>query len=462
MERDRPSPLRFWYRQSRERLVPVRGSVFGLYGDRVTRGDPPPIQPDMAEIRTDMSGRLVSFRRIPPASGWGAAPGEPFDWSVPFREAGLDIALFEAVEPTRAPPVGSDARRAWKGVYPESPEVELRVAAASLDGRPVYFELLDPWALDEEGSGRPGRTTRDYMPAGVIVVFITVLSGCAWIARRNLRLGRGDRRGALRLWGWLFAANMVFWVFAASHVGDVEADGPMLLGALSWALARAGFTAMLYIALEPYIRRNWPDRIISWSRLLAGRFRDPLVGRDTMFGLVVMSIAIFALIAFFRWGSMPTGVGMPLDTLTSPRYVMGSLFSAQNGAVGNTFALIFVLIILRMLLRKAWIATAVWGGLVTAMFWTNLGADLTFALPLALIMAAGLVFLIHRCGLLSLVIGAYSFGILFGTPMTLDLGVWYAPGTIVALAVVAGMTAYAFVTTTRGQTLFADDEAGPH
>jgi len=33
---------------------------------------------------------------------------------------------------------------------------------------------------------------------------------------------------------------------------------------------------LFYIALEPYVRRLWPKTLVSWHRLLAGRFR----GRD--------------------------------------------------------------------------------------------------------------------------------------------------------------------------------------
>jgi hypothetical protein len=32
------------------------------------------------------------------------------------------------------------------------------------------------------------------------------------------------------------------------------------------------------------VRRRWPATLVSWSRLLAGRFRDPLVGRDVLAG----------------------------------------------------------------------------------------------------------------------------------------------------------------------------------
>jgi hypothetical protein len=34
----------------------------------------------------------------------------------------------------------------------------------------------------------------------------------------------------------------------------------------------------MYMALEPVVRRRWPEVLVSWSRLLAGRLRDPLVG----------------------------------------------------------------------------------------------------------------------------------------------------------------------------------------
>ncbi len=30
------------------------------------------------------------------------------------------------------------------------------------------------------------------------------------------------------------------------------------------------------------MRRRWPHAIISWTRLLSGRFNDPLVGRDLL------------------------------------------------------------------------------------------------------------------------------------------------------------------------------------
>ena len=44
---------------------------------------------------------------------------------------------------------------------------------------------------------------------------------------------------------------------------------------------------LLYIALEPHLRRVWPETMIGWSRLLAGSVRDPLVGRDVLVGVLI-------------------------------------------------------------------------------------------------------------------------------------------------------------------------------
>ena len=41
------------------------------------------------------------------------------------------------------------------------------------------------------------------------------------------------------------------------------------------------------MAVEPFARRTWPKLLISWQRLLNGRFRDPLVGRDVLLGGLV-------------------------------------------------------------------------------------------------------------------------------------------------------------------------------
>ena len=59
-----------------------------------------------------------------------------------------------------------------------------------------------------------------------------------------------------------------------------------LLIATGWSLVWTAFAWLIYISLEPYVRRWWPHTLISWARLLSGRVRDPLVGRDVLAGLL--------------------------------------------------------------------------------------------------------------------------------------------------------------------------------
>lgn len=116
-----------------------------------------------------------------------------------------------------------------------------------------------------------------------LLVLLGVLLGSAWLARKNLRAGRGDRRGALRL----SAVTAV----VATTMALASSDFPLDLGgvfggamyAIQQALLWAGATWLLYLAVEPSIRRSRPELLVSWSRAVAGELRDPL-GRDLLIG----------------------------------------------------------------------------------------------------------------------------------------------------------------------------------
>ena len=49
---------------------------------------------------------------------------------------------------------------------------------------------------------------------------------------------------------------------------------------------------LLYLALEPYVRKFWPTTLISWSRCVAGNALDPQVGRDVLIGVFVAAITL--------------------------------------------------------------------------------------------------------------------------------------------------------------------------
>jgi hypothetical protein len=43
--------------------------------------------------------------------------------------------------------------------------------------------------------------------------------------------------------------------------------------------------------VEPQVRRRWPAVLVAWSRVLSGRIRDPLVGREALAGIALCTAA---------------------------------------------------------------------------------------------------------------------------------------------------------------------------
>jgi serine/threonine protein kinase len=141
-------PVSLLYRQSLKRMVP--GNELG----RVDVNDPPFELSGSVVATTDAVGRLVYLRVMPPQRDTGSAVARPVDWDALFGPAGLDRSKFSEVASQWIPPVAFDQRAEWTGVAPWAPDTPVRVSAAAWQGRPVYFEVLGPWAV-ADGRGAP-------------------------------------------------------------------------------------------------------------------------------------------------------------------------------------------------------------------------------------------------------------------------------------------------------------------
>src|SRR5262249_1419530 len=148
------------------------------------------------------------------------------------------------------------------------------------------------------------------------------------LARRNLRLGRGDRAGAFRVALFTFLAFGSARMFRADHVAG-EGELWILIKVLAYPTFWAVLVWILYGALEPYARRRWPRLLISWKRLLAGALRDPLVGRDVLLGTTVGLVLVVSERLFWLvpcWLGLPPPVPDTILTgaaLTSLRQALG-------------------------------------------------------------------------------------------------------------------------------------------
>jgi serine/threonine-protein kinase len=427
--------LFFWYRESPHLLLAgdlLRGPV-----DFLT---PAPSAPGMAGVRLDTEGRLLELLDVP--RGDAPALERPWDWSGLFARAGLDPTDWRAVEPEPIPPLHADARLAWEARDSADPATALRVEAGAFRGRPVYFRIVGPW-------GRPD-PSRPRDPAWGMYGLLAVLAAAVFLARRNLRLGRGDVNGALVLGVFSFLAG--FLGFGVLHEGARILGAPIMLFAnVAFSAVFASVAAASYLALEPFVRRRWPDTLTSWARLVGGRFRDPLVGRDLLLGaLFAVPLALLDHLSIVLRGPGAREL-VTLEDLLGGRHVLATiLFSAGPGVV-TAMTMLLIFVIFHALLRRTWAAFLVTIALETLMLGVGNRADLANLLFVSLALAVLL-----RLGLLAAIAALACHTLLAHTIITTQLDAWYSDMTIGAIAAILALAGYGFVTSRAGKPLFGD------
>ena len=177
------------------------------------------------------------------------------------------------------------------------------------------------------------------------------------LARRNLRLGYGDTRGGRRLAIWIASGGILWPVLRAHHVPLVVDEWIFLLIATGWALVWTAFAWLIYISLEPYVRRWWPHTLISWARLLSGRVRDPLVGRDLLAGLLAGIGLVALLIARVEVSRRLGVIVSPLDqaySLEALRLVpyFGLIVYFGIDVLNFALAMLGTLLLIRVIVRN--------------------------------------------------------------------------------------------------------------
>jgi hypothetical protein len=324
-----------------------------LLAGQVTLSDPPLAMPGTVGLMLDPQGKL-RFLHAVPSHDDVQAPTAVFDWNRLFAEAGFDATRFTPVASTRIPPIYADARRAWDGAYPDRADVPIHLEAAAVAGRPVYFEVFEPWNTSSLVERLRLVERGGFVPATIaLLLFVT---GAVLLARRNLLSGRGDPSGAFRLAAMLCALHVVAGMLRATLLSfNVQ----MALVARGLLLAAAVWVA--YMALEPFLRRHWPSTMISWSRLLAGRVRDPLVGRDLLIGLltgVVLQLLWQVRLMAPAWLGSPPRISMDLASfpqLSGLRFTAAAILSSAGAAALIGTSVVWLFCVLSLVLRRRWL-----------------------------------------------------------------------------------------------------------
>jgi hypothetical protein len=453
-------PAFFWYRESAQS---IQRSGFGDFLFRfggVTYEDPPLRRPGEFRARLDGTGRLWSFEAIPPDQDSSPASNAGADWALLFSEAGLDISAWRPSAPQWNPASYADTRAAWEGSFPDMPDVPLRVEAAAYRGRPVSFFIVGPWTQSLSSSAVGGRTAPQQF-GGILAILLVaaVVGGALFFASRNLRSGRGDRRGAWRLAALVLALNSGAWLLSEHHVAGFG-ELSLLFNFGSWALTMAGVVWIMYVALEPFVRRRWPHVLVSWTRVWSGGWWDPLVGRDVLIGCAA-GIGTRIVIHLWLLASSDFELAVGLEPIRGTAFFLANLLVSSLGAIMNGLTVLFLFFFLRTVIRSQRVA------LVSALVLTSLALGLGWAvgapgassLPwvnvaIVLMLMGASLWLLVSFGLVAPIVASFMTSLFVGYPITLQ-STWYASYGYASLAIVGAIAVYGFKVSLGGQPLLA-------
>lgn len=182
------------------------------------------------------------------------------------------------------------------------------------------------------------------------------------------------------------------------------AEFTLMFSAFRDALVTGIIFWLLYMATEPQTRIRLPRMLESWNRVLAGKFRHPLVGQDVLIGLTIGISTV--LIAY--------AIPIPFMERYAPRLLpySGAYFSLwcwrTVTAVGGALSYMFALNLMIVIFRRQWVAVAAFVLALTPLITWGHVPPFTVALNVALLLLAVACVLV-RFGLLCTVAVMYAF-----------------------------------------------------
>jgi serine/threonine-protein kinase len=215
---------------------------------------------------------------------------------------------------------------------------------------------------------------------------------------------------------------------------------------------------MAYLALEPWVRRQWPHSIISWTRVLAGHVRDARVGADILAGIcfgVVSKLVDEAINSF----EVNAG-GLPDQTsslaLVGGRFTIAPWTNALVGSIVTTLGLFLLFFLCRLVARKFWLACAIFVLMFVAIA-TLSSLHPAYDATDAFVVFSLFTFVMLRYGLVTLASMIMVNTVLGSYALTWDFSAFYAGGSVLALVSIAVFAGLAFRFALGGRAILGDD-----
>ncbi|MHB1423070.1 MAG: hypothetical protein ACYC3I_07725 [Gemmataceae bacterium] len=213
---------------------------------------------------------------------------------------------------------------------------------------------------------------------------------------------------------------------------------------------------------------------------MAGRFHDPLVGRDVLIGCLLGIACLFVRELTIRVAPL---LHIPTVYITNLSVVVASQYASPGPryfllmtpfvAIGfGLFSFFVAFLLYRVFQKKPWLSWSAYYVLTVAVTTYQLLTSneidtykpyevLWTVLSLALCWGAA-VYVTMRFGLLASITASFIHLLLILAPMTSDFSVWYGWRTVLALILAAGLAIYGCVIALGGATrvfhvLFGDE-----
>lgn len=443
----RPTPIVYLYTQSPQPLRPLDWTSV-----MAQPYDPPLTDPGMARITLNLDGHLQRLWVVPPVTEEESSETPELAWKRLFDHAGIPEDFSRADAPTIVPSHFADTRMAWAG---DLNGEEVRIEAAFYAGKPVSFRVVPDWYRDPI----PERTVPTWLRTTVLMLAVVAFMTATRLAWCNLRSGRSDWRGGVRLSLVTYLVLVLSNILHATSISQLFVDGPRVIRMLFAYVGTVAVVFILYGAIEPYVRRFWPQALISWSRLLAGRFADPRVGRDALIGTALgtaVSVGIHAMVVFQSTGFR---TDVQLESVLGVRYVFGWLIRDVGGATVYGLALLFLLLLMRLVFRKGWLACVAFVSLPTSIAAVAGLAGVSNDSPLLLILSVlimatfltGAIVVLTRFGLVAMCASMYCLLCLTMMPITGDTSVWFwEKSSLLVLGAIGVLACFGFLTSLQG------------
>jgi len=451
----------FWRRWS-PRLI----EATSLHQEIAAVDDPPFLAPSQAAVLLDPAGRLIGLRALPPDS-MSASTGGPA-WSLLWAASGLDSATFTQAALVRAVPAMCDSTVAWKGRLPWAGGEPVTVQMGASRGRLTHFTIVHAWgtstATIDSLKSDPNENS-DW--AGFFFFILVPLVASIVFAIRNLRARRGDWRGATRIAVFVILMNLLEGL-STTRITEVGLLGALtdLIGGRAYGHALMhGFEMWFaYIALEPYLRRLWPHMLVGWSRLVSGRLRDPLVGRELLigcaFGAALIALRMVAPFAGARFGltRVPSLIDpVMLSSVTDLPTAICSLAYSCSVCVLASLGMLVGVVVIRLLLRRTGLAVLVGVIASTTAFSAAAAGDVGW--PVAIIQSLSVTLalpVLMRFGVLAGATATFVGLVLSSAVPSLDLSAWYADRALAPVLALSAMVAWGAFAALAGKSIWGD------